>query len=117
MTLILTFISLFLLPTSSMADDVVADYTGEWSYSVVTPDITYEGVMILSMEDGEYTGVIKSQGVNIPLEDVTIEDNELTFSMNVQGIPCEVEGTFTGNKLEGTVNAQGYELPLKARRK
>lgn len=116
MQTILLILSLFVAqPSEHIA---IADYTGDWNYEVEAPDMTYKGVMTITMEDGEYGGTMSSQGVDIVLKDVEIEDDELTCSMNVQGFACNVTATFEGNKINGTVELpdMGLELPLKGSR-
>ena len=94
-----------------------SDHLGEWEYSVEAPDMTYKGVLELKSTDGMVEGTMKSDGVSIPLQDVVIDGDELSFSMNVQGFLCKVSGTFAGSNLKGVVAVDGFEMPLVAKRK
>ena len=111
---VLLFILTMLSPLTQAID--LSDYTGNWDYTVVAPDMTYKGVMALSEADGEYAGTMTSQGVEIALKDIEIEDDEITFNMNVQGFPCKVKGTFDGDNLKGVVMVEGFEMNLTATR-
>ena len=113
MTLIITFLSLFLFSPTPVE---VSEYLGDWEYEV-TADVTYKGIMTLSESNGEFSGKIASEGIEIPFTDVELEGNELSFKMNVQGYPCAVSGTFEGDDFTGVVAVEGYEMPMKATRK
>jgi len=115
MNVLISILALFMIQPATTIE--VADYTGTWNYTVEAPDLTYEGVMVLTEEGGDYSGTMSSQGVDIDLKDVEIEDDEITFSMNVQGFPCKVKGTFDGDSLKGVVSVEGFEIPLVATRK
>lgn len=116
MQTILFILSLFIAQPS---DSIVVDnYTGKWNYEVEAPDMTYKGIMVINKEDGEYSGTMSAQGVEIELKDLEIEDDEMTCNMNVQGFACKVTATFDGDKLSGKVALpdMGLELPLKGSR-
>lgn len=115
MNLLLAFLGFFLADMNAPAT-VVADYTGEWEYSVVSPDYTYKGVMEISKEGDALTGIITAEDTETELSDVMIDGNTLTFNMNVQGFRCDVKGTFDGDEFEGEVSVEGMALPMKASR-
>ena len=112
MNVLISILTLFMIQPATTIE--IADYTGEWNYVVEAPDMTYKGVMTLTEEGGDYSGVMSSQGLDIDLKDVEIEDDEITFSMNVQGFPCKVKGTFKEDTLNGVVSVEGFEIPLVA---
>ena len=116
MTILLTLVSFFLVQPITTDLDHGSKHLGKWNYEVVAPDYTYKGVMELTEVDGELGGTIKSEGVSIPLEEVTIEGDELQFKMNVQGFPCVVKGMFEGDTLKGNVEVEGMSMPLTASR-
>jgi len=109
MTILFSLLSFFLFHV-----DASGTHLGEWEYSVVTPDYTYKGIMTIQEEDGILTGSIASEGTEIELNDVAIEGGQLTFTMNVQGFPCSVKGTFEGDSFTGEVAVEGMALPMKA---
>ena len=109
MTLLFSLLSLFFININAPSTHV-----GEWEYSVVTPDYTYKGIMTIQEEDGVFSGLIVSEGTEIELNDVSIEEDQLTFTMNVQGFPCKVIGTFDGDSFTGEVAVEGMTLPMKA---
>ncbi|MDG2450209.1 MAG: hypothetical protein P8M34_11245 [Saprospiraceae bacterium] len=114
MTLFIAFFSFFL--TDMDNSTLISDHTGEWEYSVVSPDYTYKGVMELTIEGSEYAGLIMSEGTETELNDVKIDGNELTFNMTVQGFVCNVKGTFDGESFTGEVSVEGMALPMEAKK-
>ncbi len=112
MTTLIAIIGFFLLPINDSAA-TITDHLGMWNYEVEAPDMTYKGTMELKEEDGEYKGTMKSQGVSIPLTDMEIDGDDITFKMNVQGFMCTVAGEFDGDTISGTVSVEGMSLPLK----
>lgn len=114
MKLLFVFLSLFLTDIDSSM--VISDHTGEWEYSVVTPDYTYKGIMELSKEGDAFTGSIVSEGTEIELSDIKIEGDVLTFNMSVQGFVCEVKGTIEGKFFSGEVSVEGMAMPMKAKK-
>ena len=114
MTLLFVFLSLFASEVDMSTINI--DHTGEWEFSVVTPDYTYKGVMELTEEDGSYTGLIISEGVETELKEVMIEGDTLTFSMNAQGFECKIKGEFDGDSFKGEVLVEGMALPMTAKK-
>ena len=51
------------------------------------------------------------------MENVDINGNDLSFSMNAQGFPCKVTGTFEGELFKGEVSVEGMALPMTAKRR
>ena len=111
MTTLIAIIGFFLLPINEIT--TISDHLGTWNYEVEAPDMVYKGTMILKEEDGEYKGSMTSQGITIPLTDMEIDGDEISFKMNVQGFMCTVAGEFDGESVSGTVSVQGMSLPLK----
>lgn len=111
MTTLIAIIGFFLLPINDTA--VVSDHLGTWNYEVEAPDMAYKGTLVLMEEDGEYKGSMTSQGITIPLTNIEIDGDDITFKMNVQGFMCNVSGEFDGDSVKGTVSVEGMSLPLK----
>ena len=116
MSLLIVFISLFLSQPAIDNDLVASEHLGKWRYEVLSPDYTYKGIMELSEVDGALGGTINSEGVTITLEDVELENNELSCKLTVQGFPCQVKGTFDGNSFKGNVLVEGMAMPMTASR-
>jgi len=97
-------------------DTVVSDHLGKWEYKVVSPDVTYNGILEFEGKVGAYSGTLKSDGNTITLTDITFEDSMLKFKMNVQGYPCVVRAKIDKDALDGEVEVEGFYMPLTASR-
>ena len=95
---------------------ITHNHTGEWEFSVVTPDYTYKGIMELTEADNGYTGLIISEGVETELKSVVIDGDTLTFTMNAQGFECKIKGEFDGESFKGEVMVEGMALPMTAKK-
>lgn len=115
MSLLLSIFSLFLINTDS-AFDIVADYTGSWEYVVESPDITYKGIMEIDKDGDGFSGKLVGEGTEYEMTEVSLEGNVLAFKINVEGYPCDVNGTFEGNEFSGAVSVEGMQLPITAKK-
>jgi hypothetical protein len=116
MTFLFAFLSFFLADIEPSISNLINDHIGEWEFSVVTPDYTYKGVMELSKEGDAYSGLIISEGVETELKDVSIDGDELTFSMSAQGFECKIKGNFDADSFTGEVMVEGMALPMTAKK-
>lgn len=106
-----------LLSICFLAGFVTADYTGSWEYSVDTPDATYDGAIILTKVEDAYTGKLKSDdGFTADLKSLKVEGEKISFYFYLEGYKINVKGTFKENKLNATVDAEGMQFPLIAKK-
>ncbi|HYG02769.1 MAG TPA: TonB-dependent receptor [Chryseosolibacter sp.] len=72
------------LRDSSATDTVQYDVTGSWKFAIESPQHG-EGMIMLSKTETGYTGTIKTARMpqDTPLENITVNDNEVSFSYNV----------------------------------
>lgn len=106
---LLVFLSSFLILAA------VSDHTGTYSYSIASPDgMTYKGEIVLTVVDGEYSGEIQSDGLNTPLKDLEVEEDEINFYITFQGYKVTFDGVFEGGVMTATANVDGMDFPFKA---
>lgn len=97
---------------------IASDYTGSWSYSITGPDgVGYKGDIVLTTESGDYKGELQSEGLTIPLKDLEIAGDEISFYIMMQGYQVDFNGTFDGNTLTAMAGVEGMEFPFKATKK
>ena len=116
MTLLIAFLSMFLVSPDFISVETNDSVLGDWDYVVEAPDMTYKGIMSLEKEDGELAGALKSDGAEFEMTDIELDGSELSFSINVQGFPCDVTGTFEGDSFKGEVSVEGMVLIISAKR-
>ncbi len=93
------------------------DPSGTWNYEIETPDGAISGDMTIAKTDGEYEIAVETDDFGtLELEDVELKDNEMTASVDVQGVTAEFEIEFDGDEMSGIVLYGGEELPIVAER-
>jgi imidazolonepropionase-like amidohydrolase len=97
------------------AEVVVA---GTWEYSVTVQGDTQTGTMTIT-DDGDLSGTIDVGGTTLPLEDLTLEGNRLSFSLSETPLgPLDVSGLITGDTYEADVTGPSAPpLTLSATRR
>lgn len=90
---------------------------GNWDFDVTdTPTGDVSGVMVITKDGDNYLGELRTEEGTLPLEDVKVVDNKLTANMSYQGYSLNLEGTFTGDMMDGEVS-MGYDsFTIKATR-
>ena len=93
------------------------DPSGTWTYEIETPDGTISGEMEIEKDGDSYTVVIGTDDFgDLELEDVEVEGNEMTGSVDVQGVTAEFEVEFEDDTMDGVILYGGEELPIVAER-
>ncbi|MCE7991032.1 MAG: hypothetical protein HEP71_03595 [Roseivirga sp.] len=93
------------------------DPTGTWNYEIETPDGAISGDMSIAKTDGEFEVSVETDDFGtLELEDVEVKDNEMTASVDVQGVTAEFEVEFDGDEMSGIILYGGEELPIVAER-
>ena len=95
------------------------DPTGTWAYEIETPDGAISGDMKVEKDGDTYKVVIGTDDFgDLELEDAEFNDkNEMTGSVDVQGVTAEFEVEFEEDSMEGIILYGGEELPITAERK
>jgi hypothetical protein len=91
-------------------------YVGNWDYTVLNlPDGDARGLLVIRVEDGGYRCHVQSSDgmAEFDMENCTIEDNILTGHYYQDGNRIDITGTFSEEKLFGTVRVDTYEFPLE----
>ncbi|GAB5525051.1 MAG: hypothetical protein Roseis2KO_29230 [Roseivirga sp.] len=93
------------------------DPTGTWNYEIETPDGAISGDMTIAKADGEFEVTVETDDFGtLELEDVEVKENEMTASVDVQGVTAEFEVEFDGDEMSGVILYGGEELPIVAER-
>ena len=94
------------------------DPSGTWTYEIETPDGAISGDMEIEKEgDGYSVTMMTDDFGDHELEDVEFNDkNEMTGSVEVQGVTAEFEVEFEDDSMSGVILYGGEELPIEAER-
>jgi hypothetical protein len=79
-----------------------------WDLSVATPIGTIEAVVEFARQDGVVTGTARGAGESVPLSDITLEDDRLTWKQAVTKplrLNLAFAVTLDGDTLTGTSKA------------
>ena len=98
--------------TKKLADS----YVGKWNYELETPQGNYNGNMQISQNGNEFTGSLNSDMGSVDLNDLKIENGQLTANFDMMGNTIDMKGSFEGDVFNGTMSAGGYDIPFKATR-
>ncbi|MDF1695076.1 MAG: amidohydrolase family protein [Saprospiraceae bacterium] len=93
----------------SKGDDV--SVIGTWNYTVEVPNDTQTGIMIVDGSDDNLTIRINSADEPEDFVDATnidLDGNNLTFDINVEGIPYSIDVTLEGTDFEGSVSVAEF---------
>lgn len=116
------FMFLFALALLSVSD-VQAEtkkkkLLGEWLYEVSDAPYGYEkGSLIFAEKDGNTTCVVKLEAGELPVDDLKIENNKISFSTTVEGNVIHVNLVHEKNKITGTVDSPEGPKTLSAVKK
>jgi hypothetical protein len=115
--LTVAWIVLFCLSVTFLAIAQEKNYEallGEWD--VQTEDGQYTFVFIFSIEDGVLKGMFQGSTGEVEMEDLTFEDNELTFTVNIEAggrsMPIDFSATIEGETLEGMLSLEFGEANI-----
>lgn len=94
------------------------EYVGEWEYIVSDlPDGDETGILVISKIDGVYKGLIQSSQGDIKINELKIENGNLSGSYNDMENDISISAKIEGDSLSGNLGAEGYEFPVKATKK
>lgn len=93
------------------------DPTGVWEYVVDTPDGGSSGTLRINGNPGAYTASLETdQFGTLEMTGVTIQDTNMTGSLEVMGMTAEVECQFEGDNLSGAVYMGQEVYPMSGNR-
>lgn len=98
-----------------------AEPTGEWSYSVSTPQGSVSGTIEISGAPGDLEGTITSDmsPEETELENLELNGNTLTFEFDSgQGGRISATITISGNQIDGTLENENFgSIPIEGTRR
>jgi len=115
-------IVLFCLSVTFLSIAQEEDYEallGEWD--VQTDDGQYTFVFVFSMEDGILKGIFQGSTGEVEMENLIYEDNELTFTVNIEAggrsMPIDFSATIEGDTLKGVLSLEFGEANISGEKR
>jgi len=95
-----------LLSSCATSKNAANSPVGTWDYMVKdTPYGDIEGQLIISQENGDYLGELRSGMGNTTLDDFSIEGDSFSANARLQGTSLKLAGMIEGDNLKGTIDA------------
>ncbi len=108
-------------PSSSGDANGAAEPTGEWGYTITTPQGDFSGTIEIDGSPGDLDGTITTDfsDEETELENLTLDGNTLTFEFDGgQGGRISATVTITGNEMEGALNIPNFgSAPIEGTRR
>lgn len=92
-------------------------YLGEWEYTFPMDGSEVEARMTINKIESEYIGSLSSEFGSVDLQDLKIEQDNLSARFEIDGYELTMKGTFNGEVYNGTTNYNGEEWPMNATKK
>ncbi len=111
---------LFIVSTSAnLLAQKNADPVGTWSFNA--PDAAYEyssGDIVIGKEGKEYTAkIVYGESYEIKGQDVVLEKDQLSFTVNIEGEPISIKGTVAKETITGKASYSEGIISFTAERK
>ena len=84
---------------------------GTWNVKVKTPMGEQESVLTLKAEGPTLTGTAKAMGVELPIEDASVEGNKVIYKIKVttpMPMTLETEAEIDGDTMSGKTKAGSF---------
>ncbi|MBT8315072.1 MAG: hypothetical protein KJP26_11485 [Maribacter sp.] len=90
------------IETNTIEVKTADELVGAWNYTVENVDYEYRtGVLLISKEDGKYNVQVQLSAGNIPGEEIEVVDNNIKFSVYIEGQKISVSLKAEGDKIKG----------------
>ena len=92
----------------------VDPYIGSWEYTAQTDNGNLDVVMKIEKAEDGYVGSLNSDMGSVDLQDLKIEDGQMTGWFEMQGYELSIKGTFEDTKFTGITSIDTYEMEMNA---
>jgi len=94
-----------------------ADYSGNYEWVVKgTPNGDQAGSMTLKKTASGYSGQMGAMGVNVPIENIVINDNKMSGYLAIQDMELGFTITFAGEAFSGSIFTAEYDFPFTGKK-
>ena len=115
---VLIFILLiFCLSASMVFGQAEKDKPLLGTWDVQTEDGSYEFIFEFSLQEDTLTGKFTGSSGETDMENLTFEDNKLSFSVDINGMIIDFAATIDGDSLEGMLSLEFGEANISGTRR
>lgn len=103
---------------TSMKPASAIDPSGIWDYEVETPQGNMTGEMTIKKSDGNFTVSIETEQFGtLELANITLEENEMTADIDMQGATVEFSFEFDGDAMKGSIATPDGDMDITAKKR
>ena len=103
---------------TSMKPATVIDPSGVWDYEVETPQGNMTGELTIKNSDGDYAVSIETEQFGtLELGNITLEGNEMTADIDMQGATVEFSFEFDGDAMKGSIATPDGDMDITAKKR
>jgi hypothetical protein len=89
-----------------------ADPTGNWKWSIVFNDQTFDTSAHFDLKDGKLSGTLSTQMGDLPIADGTCKDDAVAFTLTFDGdasaMVIKYHGKLAGDTITGSIDVPGF---------
>lgn len=103
---------------TSMKPASAIDPSGIWDYEVETPQGNMTGEMTIKKSDGNFIVSIETEQFGtLELANITLEENEMTADIDMQGATVEFSFEFDGDAMKGSIATPDGDMDITAKKR
>ena len=103
---------------TSMKPATAIDPSGVWDYEVETPQGNMTGELTIKKSDGDYAVSIETEQFGtLELGNITLEGNEMTADIDMQGATVEFSFEFDGDAMKGSIATPDGDMDITAKKR
>jgi hypothetical protein len=112
------FFFMLTIGLTSMQSVTKIDPSGIWDYEVEAGEGTMTGEMTIKKSDDAYTVSIETtQFGTLELDNIKLDNNELTADIDMQGAVIDFKFEFEGDTMKGTVATPDGDMDITAKKR
>lgn len=98
-----TALAFLFISISAMASNPEKDIVGEWKFDVTQAPYEFQkGTLVIEQADDQLEGkVVFERSQDVSIREIEIEEEEITFTLYIQGEKVQVIGNIEENKFVG----------------
>jgi hypothetical protein len=103
---------------TSMKPVTDIDPSGIWDYEVEMPQGNMTGEMTIKKSDGDFAVSIETEQFGtLELGNITLEGNEMTADIDMQGATVEFSFEFDGDTMKGSIATPDGDMDITAKKR
>ncbi|NJN25039.1 MAG: hypothetical protein HC819_03155 [Cyclobacteriaceae bacterium] len=112
---LIVFMAIFVAYACASTKSVSDMSVGTWDYLIKnTPEGDLTGNFVISKDGDSYSGAINAAQGSIPMQNVVVENGNMTSNFDYMGYTVNMSGKFEGTSFSGKVSVDYNDFPVSA---